>query len=89
MFSQPIFVVLNAFSIGSLPTPKIFIVFLAYCIYFEKNKRSLSVCVSAYCPNVARQRFGKHGPPAMNTHATIEKILEMWCLLCSPCRINA
>jgi hypothetical protein len=36
----------------------------------------LCVYVSIYLPIVARQRLGKHVPTAMNTHVTIEELLD-------------
>jgi hypothetical protein len=35
---------------------------------------------------VSGQRLGKHVPATINTHVTIELLLETGCFLCGPCR---
>jgi hypothetical protein len=55
-------------------------IFLEHLLYFEEIKGGLldhvALCVSVCPPNVARQRRGKYIPAAMNTHTTVEKLLD-------------
>lgn len=56
--------------------------FISLLFHIKKNRHmrspcSLCGCLSVYVPlTVARQRLGKSIPPATNTHATMEKLLD-------------
>jgi hypothetical protein len=41
------------------------------------NPSHQSVCLYVYPPIIARERLGKNVTAAMNTHATIEELLEV------------